>query len=134
MAQQLLTGGNGTTGETGQQVRDKINQNFTELYNIFFNRQTASYTLVLTDKSKTVEMNVAIANNLTIPLNSTVPFDIGTEILLAQYGAGQTTVMATVGVTIRSADSALKLRVRYSGATLLKVGIDEWYLFGDLTV
>ncbi len=103
------------------------------LLNIF-NRQTASYTLVLADKSKTIEMNVAGANNLTVPLNSTVAFDIGTEILLSQYGAGQTTVVATGGVTIRSADSALKLRVRYSAGTLLKVGTDEWYLFGDLTV
>jgi hypothetical protein len=66
------------------------------------NRQTASYTLVLSDADKLVEMNVATANNLTIPLNSSVAFPTGTQILLAQYGAGQTTVVATSGVTVRS--------------------------------
>jgi hypothetical protein len=98
------------------------------------NRQTASYTLVLADADKLVEMNVATANNLTVPLNSSVAFPIGTKIDLAQYGAGQTTVVATSGVTVRSVGGALKLAVQYSGATLVKIGTDEWYLFGDITV
>jgi hypothetical protein len=96
------------------------------------NRQTASYTLVLSDADKLVEMNVGSANNLTIPLNSSVAFPTGTQILLAQYGAGQTTVVATSGVTVRSNGGKLKLNVQYSGATLIKIGTDEWYLFGDI--
>ena len=96
------------------------------------NRQTASYTLVLTDRGKLVEMNVATANNLTIPLNSSVAFPIGTQIDLSQYGAGQTTIVATGGVTIRSTNSWLKLNAQYAAATLIKIGTDEWYLFGNL--
>ena len=96
------------------------------------NRQTASYTLVLSDADKLVEMNVGSANNLTVPLNSSVAFPIGTQILLAQYGAGQTTVVGTSGVTIRSNGGKLKLNVQYSGATLIKIGTDEWYLLGDI--
>lgn len=96
------------------------------------NRQTASYTLALSDADKLVEMNVATANNLTVPLNSSVAFSVGTQILLAQYGAGQTTVVATSGVTIRSNGGKLKLNVQYSGATLIKIATDEWYLFGDI--
>jgi hypothetical protein len=96
------------------------------------NRQTASYTLVIGDADKLVEMNVGSANNLTIPLNSSVAFATGTQILLAQYGAGQTTVVATSGVTIRSSGGKLKLNVQYSGATLIKIATDEWYLFGDI--
>jgi hypothetical protein len=96
------------------------------------NRQTASYTLVLSDADKLVEMNVGSANNLTIPLNSSVAFPTGTQILLAQYGAGQTTVVATSGVTVRSNGGKLKLNVQYSGATLIKIGTDEWYCFGDI--
>lgn len=96
------------------------------------NRQTASYTLVLADASKLVEMNVATANNLTVPLNSTVAFPVGTQILLSQYGAGQTTVVATGGVTINSSGGKLKLNVQYSGATLIKIATNEWYLFGDI--
>ena len=96
------------------------------------NRQTASYTLVLSDADKLVEMNVGSANNLTVPLNSSVAFSTGTQILLAQYGAGQTTIVATSGVTVRSNGGKLKLNVQYSGATLIKIGTDDWYLFGDI--
>jgi hypothetical protein len=96
------------------------------------NRQTASYTLVLADADKLVEMNVGSANNLTIPLNSSVAFATGTQILLAQYGAGQTTIVPTSGVTVRSNGAKLKLNVQYSGATLIKIAENEWYLFGDI--
>ena len=96
------------------------------------NRQTASYTLVIGDADKLVEMNVGSANNLTIPLNSSVAFSTGTQILLAQYGAGQTTIVATSGVTIRSNGAKLKLNAQYSGATLIKIDTNEWYLFGDI--
>jgi hypothetical protein len=103
------------------------------LNGVVTNRQTASYTLALTDINDLVEMNVASANNLTVPLNSSIAFPIGTKIDIAQYGAGQTTVVATSGVTIRSAGGALKLTSQYSGATLVKIATDEWYLFGNIT-
>jgi hypothetical protein len=96
------------------------------------NRQTASYTLVIGDADKLVEMNVGSANNLTIPLNSSVAFATGTQILLAQYGAGQTTIVPTSGVTIRSNGAKVKLNAQYSGATLIKIDTNEWYLFGDI--
>ena len=99
---------------------------------IVTNRQTASYTLVLGDADKLVEINNASANNLTVPLNSSVAFATGTQILLAQYGAGQTTIVATSGVTIRSNGAKLKLNAQYSGATLVKIAENEWYLFGDI--
>jgi hypothetical protein len=98
-----------------------------------YNRQTASYTLVNSDRSKMVEMNVATANNLTIPLDSSVPFAIGTQIEVSQYGAGQTTIVATSGVTIRSASGNLKIASQYVAVSLLKIGTNEWYCFGNLS-
>jgi len=97
------------------------------------NRQTASYTLVLTDRGKLVEMNVATANNLTIPLDSAVAFPIGTQLEIAQYGAGQTTIVATGGVTIRSASGNLKIASQYVAISLIKIGTNEWYCFGNLS-
>jgi hypothetical protein len=97
---------------------------------IVANRQTASYTLVLGDADKLVEMNVASANNLTVP--SSV-FAAGNQILLAQYGAGQTTIVAGSGMTIRSNGAKLKLNAQYSGATLVFISSSEAYLFGDIT-
>jgi hypothetical protein len=93
------------------------------------NRQTASYTLVLADADKLVEMNVGSANNLTVPASV---FSAGQQILLAQYGAGQTTIIAGSGMTIRSNGGKLKLNVQYSGATLIFLSSSEAYLFGDI--
>lgn len=116
----------GVTSAIQTQIDSKTNKLITT------NRQTASYTLVLSDADKLVEINNASANNLTVPPNSSVAFSTGTQILLAQYGAGQTTVVAGSGVTIRSNGGKLKLNAQYSGATLIKIASDEWYLFGDI--
>jgi hypothetical protein len=116
------TGPAGATGPTGPAAPTTVTAN----------RQTASYTLVLGDAGLVVEMNVAGANNLTVPLNSTVAFPTGTIIELLQYGAGQTTVVATGGVTIRSSGGKLKLTGQYSGASLRKIATDEWSLVGDI--
>ena len=117
------TSGSGTSGSSGTSGDDKLTPN----------RQTSSYTLALTDAGKLVEMNVGSANNLTVPQNSSIGFTTGTQVMVAQYGAGQTTLVADTNVTIRSANAALKTRAQYSGVTLVKVATNEWYAFGDLT-
>jgi hypothetical protein len=117
---------NGVTSAIQTQIDTKTNKL------IVTNRQSSSYTLVLSDADKLVEMNVATANNLTVPLNSAVAFSIGTQILLAQYGVGPTTISPSGGVAIRSNGAKLKLNAQYSGATLVKIAENEWYLFGDI--
>jgi hypothetical protein len=96
--------------------------------------KTSSYTIALLDAGGTIEMNSASANTVTIPLNASAAFTIGTTLDIIQYGAGQTTIVATGGVTLRSKGAALKLTGQYSGATLYKRGTDEWVIIGDLTV
>lgn len=61
------------------------------------NTQTGNYTLVLSDAAKVIELNSATAVNLTVPLNSSVAFPIGTLIEILQLGAGQVTVVAAGG-------------------------------------
>lgn len=95
--------------------------------------KTASYTLALSDSGKVIEMNVATANNLTVPPNSSVAFPIGTVIGVDQLGSGQTTILAGSGVTIRSAGSFVKLANRYSTVVLRKRATDEWMLAGDIS-
>jgi hypothetical protein len=115
---------NGVTSAIQTQLDSKTNKLITA------NRQTASYILVAGDADKLVEMNVEGANNLTVPASI---FSAGQQILLAQYGAGQTTVVAGSGVTIRSNGGKLKLSGQYSGATLVFISGTECYLFGDIT-
>jgi hypothetical protein len=95
--------------------------------------KTASYTLVLSDKDKLIEMNSSSANDLTVPLNSSEAFPVGSQINILQIGTGQTTVAATSGVTI-NATPGLKLRARWSSATLIKRAENFWVLVGDLVL
>lgn len=97
------------------------------------NTQTGTtYTLVLADGGKTVEMNNAASNTLTIPTNATVAFPVGTIIEVFQLGAGQTTVAAVGGVTLRAPDGA-KVAKQYGSASLRKRATDEWVLAGNTT-
>lgn len=92
-----------------------------------------TYTLALTDDGKVVEMNNASANTLTVPPNSSVAFPVGSQILVLQTGAGQTTLAAGAGVTINSKDSNLKLSAQWCAATLIKRATDVWVVVGDLS-
>jgi hypothetical protein len=97
------------------------------------NAQTGTtYTTVLADQGKVVELNNASAITLTVPLNSSVAYPTGTQINLLQTGAGQVTVAGTAGVTV-NATPGLKLRAQWSAATLIKRATDTWVLIGDLS-
>lgn len=96
-----------------------------------FNAQTGTtYTLVLADVAKVVSLTNASAITLTVPTNASVAFPTGTQILLYQGGAGQVTV-GGAGVTLRSQGGKLKIAGQYGIVGLLKVGTDEWVVFGN---
>jgi hypothetical protein len=101
---------------------------------ITVNAQSASYTLVITDANKVVTVSNASANNLTVPPNASVAFSIGTQLTIVSIGTGQTNIVAGSGVTINSAGGALKLRVQYSSATLIKTATNTWLLIGDISI
>jgi hypothetical protein len=103
------------------------------LQEIVFDKKATSYTLVLGDAYELIEMEVSTANTLTIPTNASVPFPLGTQILVSQLGTGQTTITPAVGVTIRSSGGKTKTAAQYSMCTLIKRGTNEWYLAGDIT-
>jgi hypothetical protein len=115
-------------------VQESLAEKIETAYNqsLRTNSQSASYTLVLTDIGKTIEMNVASANDLTIPLNSSVGFPIGTAVDVVQYGSGSTTLVGSVGVTIRSNLGYRTIGSQYSGATIYKRDTNEWLAIGNL--
>lgn len=96
------------------------------------NQQTASYTLVLSDASKLIEMNVGSANTVTVPPNSSVAFPVGTKIDIIQTGAGETSFVAGSGVTINSDSGKLKINAQWAAATLIKRAENTWVLIGAL--
>ena len=99
------------------------------------NTQTGtSYTLAVNDSGQLVTLSNASAITLTVPTNASVPFAIGTQVTITQANSGQVTVAGAVGVTVNSADSALKLRVQWSSATLIKTNTNSWILIGDTSI
>lgn len=90
-----------------------------------------NYTLVLADKGKFIEQNVASANTVTVPTDASVAFPVGTEIAVGQVGAGQTTIAAAGGVTLRGTPG-LKIAAQYGTVSLIKRAANDWYVVGNL--
>jgi hypothetical protein len=100
---------------------------------IALNAQTGTtYTAVLADDGKLITCDNGSAIALTIPPNSSVAFGIGTQINIMQLGAGQVTITAGAGVTLRSAGSRLKTNGQYAVATCCKIATDTWVVIGNL--
>ena len=92
----------------------------------------ASTTALLADDGKLITMSNASANTFTIPPNSSVAFGIGTQLNIAQLGAGQTSIVAGAGVTLNSAGGKLKLDSQYAVCTCVKTDTNEWFVVGNL--
>ena len=67
-------------------------------------------------------------NSWTIPPNSSVTFDAGDLIQVAQYNSGQSSILGGFGVTLRGA--LLATRAQYSVIILWQRAINECYVFG----
>lgn len=101
-----------------------------KVLDLSLSRKTDSYTLVAADNGQVVEMNKATANTLTVPSGV---FTAGQQVLVTQYGAGQTTIAGS-GVTLRSDGGKLKINTQYSSATILFISATEAYVFGNLAL
>ena len=104
--------------------------------NITVNTQSGTtYSLVAGDAQKLITLNNASAITLTVPSNATAALPVGTTVNIAQYGAGQVTVVGASSptpVTI-NATPGLNLRTQYSAASLIQISTDNWLLVGDLS-
>lgn len=91
-----------------------------------------SDTLVIGDAGNLVQSTNGSGTTITVPPNSSVAFEIGTQIDFTQEGAGQVTFAQGDGVTINSSDSKKKINKRYESATLIKTATNTWTLIGSL--
>ena len=101
-----------------------------KVIDLTLSRKTDDYTLVAADNGQVVEMNKATANTLTVPSGV---FSAGQQVLVTQYGAGQTTIAGS-GVTLRSDGGKLKINTQYSSATILFISATEAYVIGNLAL
>jgi len=122
------------TGGTERAVLDSSALDVTGnvIYNLGLNSQTGTtYTFAATDRGKLVTMNNGSAQTVTVPPNSSVAIAVGSQVQVAGLGAGEITMAAGSGVTLRYTPG-LKLRAQYSSVTCIKIATDEWILVGDL--
>jgi len=91
-----------------------------------------AYTVVLSDKGKYILCNNTIEQIITIPPNSSVSFDLGTEIEFEMNGTGTVTFNEGIGVTINSFENSYSIAGRYGTASIKKVDNDIWTLIGVL--
>jgi hypothetical protein len=89
-----------------------------------------SYTLTATDNGGVVAFTSGSAIALTVPSGLGAGFSCS----VVQYGAGQITVAAGSGATLRIRASANKTAGQYAIASLLSVVANEYILVGDTTV
>jgi hypothetical protein len=95
------------------------------------NAQTGtSYTLVLGDAYKTVTMDNASANALTIPTNASVAFAVGDRVDIWMKGAGVTTVQGDTGVTVNGVSAGSVALEQYGAVSITKIATDTWLLAG----
>ena len=92
------------------------------------NAQTASYSLVAGDNGKIVTMNVASANNLTVPASLAVGFNC----TVIQLGAGQTTILAS-GTTLNSYQGYLKISGQHGSASIVGYTSNVYNVAGNLS-
>ena len=117
----------GPTGETGATGATGATGGFNSVQAI--NAQSTDYTLVLGDAGKLIKATDEAT--ITVPLNSSVEFDVGQHIDIVSYTASDVIIAGAIGVVVR-APYGTKMRVQYGCATLMKMAEDEWLLVGDL--
>jgi hypothetical protein len=86
--------------------------------------RTSDYTIGLADAGKVVPMNKTGTGTLTIPLNVTVPFPVGTVLYVYNMSADAVTVAAAGGVELRNGGTV----AQYAQVTLRKRATNEWVL------
>jgi hypothetical protein len=86
----------------------------------------------LTDIGKIMETTNASAVAITLPTDVAVAYPLQTELTWCQAGAGQMTIAAGAGGTLRAPGGA-KSRAQWSTIGARKRAANEWVVFGDTT-
>jgi hypothetical protein len=118
-------------GNTINQIQYHTSSGWVSAYDASFVSKTSAYTIGLSDSGKTVLINSSSDLSVTVPLDI---FPIGAKVDVVRTGTGEVSITPASSVTIRSKNSAKRLSLQYSGASLLKIDTNEWLLIGDLKV
>lgn len=91
--------------------------------------KTAAYTLSIVDRGRSID-TVA---DVTIPLDTTIPFPLGATILITNTSAAAINIVPATGVTLLKAGttvSGAKSLANYGMATIRYLGGNVWLIAG----
>jgi hypothetical protein len=111
-------------------IQTQIDAKISKLYTIP-TAKTGAYTLAAGDDVNLIELNGTFT--VTIPLDSTYSFPIGSTIDIVNVGTGVITTAGAAGVTLNGTPG-LKLRAQWSAASFIKRAANTWVIVGDLSV
>lgn len=91
-----------------------------------------SYTLSEIDTGQWLGTTSGSAVSITVPPAASVPFEPGTQIGIAQLGAGQVTIVQGVGVTVLTPETLLLSKQSATAVLTLTLTPNVWLLAGYL--
>jgi hypothetical protein len=125
---QTLTNKTVTALASASTVQDSAGTSYAFGYRTMPQSGNTSGTLVLSDSAK----HYYITSSITVPLNSSVAFDVGTVITVVSNSTALTIIPAS-GVTLQLANSSsagTRSLASNGIATLIKVAVNTWYVSG----
>lgn len=125
---QTLTNKTVTGLASGSTVLDSSGNSYSFGYRTMPQSNNTSGTLVLSDSAK----HYYVTSGITVPLNSSVAFDIGTVVTIISNSTAIAITPAS-GVTLQLANSSsagTRSLASNGIATLIKVAINTWYVIG----
>ena len=127
-----------TNGEDGQDgsgssvdayTKTETNSLVDALKDVSTNVQSASYTLALTDRGKSIDTTAGV----TIPLNSAVSFPVGSIVSITNTSTASIAITATTNVTLHFAGTSTtgnRTLALFGVATMRKIATDTWVISG----
>lgn len=94
------------------------------------NARSSSYTLALTDSSRHIYYTGG-AGTITIPLNSSVAFPVGTTVTIINNGSASISIQTSATLLFAGTTSTGNRTLATRGlATIIKVDTDSWFISG----
>lgn len=127
----IAAGATATTQTAGDASTKVATTAFVDaLRDVASNPQSASYTLALTDRGKSIDTTAGV----TVPPNSAVAFPVGATITITNCSSSAAiTITQGAGVALRQAgvgSSGNRTLAAYGVATLRKIATDIWIVAG----
>lgn len=111
-------------------IQDNFERIDKRLAPVIATETTTARTLDIDDAWTWIRTTNAAAVTVTVPPQATVAWQLATEIILEQAGAGQITVAAGAGVTINTSETLLS-KAQFAVLGLKRVAENQWTLTGE---